>query len=127
MPSGNRALRAAGSCATGVSPGWASPRRTSRYSPSDSHPVGRARPKLTSGCGTKPCEYATGSPLRRSARSHILATSRWLVKRILPALENRRRRRRLSSGGTADELDRDPVALREVLARALAAARWGRG
>ena len=123
MPSGSKALRAAGICATGVSPGRAAPRRTSRYSPSDSQPVGRASPKLTSGWGTKPCEYATGSPLRRNARSHIRATSRWLVKRILPSLEKRRRSRRFSSGSTADELDRDAVALGEVLARALAPAR----
>src|SRR5580704_2865345 len=123
MPSGSKALRAAGICATGVSPGRAAPRRTSRYSPSDSQPVGRASPKLTSGWGTKPCEYATGSPLRRKARSHIRATSRWLVKRILPSLEKRRRSRRFSSGSTADELDRDAVALGEVLARALAPAR----
>ncbi len=34
------------------------------------------------------------TPLRRNARSHIRATSRWLVKRILPNLEKRSRSRR---------------------------------
>ncbi len=124
MPSGSKALRAAGICATGVSPAEAAPRRTSRYSPSDSHPVGSASPKLTKGWGTKPCEYATGSPLRRKTRPQIRATSRWLVNRILPALENRQAQPALiSSGDTADELDRDAVALGEIPSGALAAAR----
>src|SRR5580704_12064530 len=51
------------------------------------------------------------------------ATSRWLVKRILPALVKRRRRRRPSSGSTADQADRYPVPSSEVLAGALAATR----
>src|SRR5580704_7257314 len=53
------------------------------------------------------------------------ATSRWLVKRILPALVKRRRRRRSSSGSTADHADRYPVPAAEVLAGALAATRRG--
>src|SRR5580692_3813297 len=70
-----------------------------------------------------------GSRLRRNARSHMRATSRWLVKRTLPNLEKRSRRRRWSSGSTADQPDRDAPAVAQVLARALAAARrWpGRG
>src|SRR5580704_15760168 len=51
------------------------------------------------------------------------ATSRWLVKRILPALVKRRRRRRASSGSTADQVDGYPVPAGEVLAGALAATR----
>src|ERR1700683_594867 len=69
------------------------------------------------------------TPPRRSARSHMRATSRWLVKRILPNLEKRSRRRRWSSGGTADQPDRDAVALAQVLPGALAAPgrQHGRG
>src|SRR5580658_3364979 len=65
-----------------------------------------------------------GTPLRRNTRSHIRATSRWLVKRILPNLEKRSRSRRCSwrgsSGGTADQPYRDAAPLTEVLPGALA-------
>ena len=44
-----------------------------------------ARPKLIRGRGVKPCDEATGSSARRSARSQTLARSRWLVNRILPS------------------------------------------
>src|SRR6516225_253601 len=64
-----------------------------------------------------------GSRLRRRARSHIRATSRWLVKRTLPSLAKRRRKRRCPSAGTADQLNGDPAAVVQVLARALASAR----
>ncbi len=48
----------------------------SRYSATDSQPVGRASPKLTLGRGEKPAVYASGSSTRRNARSHMRATSR---------------------------------------------------
>src|SRR5271166_1913790 len=53
------------------------------------------------------------------------ATSRWLVKRIFPALVKRSRSRRWPSGNTADQADRNAVPDAEILSRALAAA--GRG
>ena len=57
-----------------------------RTPPATRAPVGRARPKLSSGRGENPSDQATGRPLRRSARSHMRATSRWLVNRIFPML-----------------------------------------
>ena len=58
----------------------------SRYSATDSAPVGSAKPKLTRGRGVKPPLVATRRPTRRNARSQIRAVSRWLVKRTLPSL-----------------------------------------
>ena len=42
--------------------------------------MGRASPKLTLGRGVNPAVWAIGNDVRRSARSHIRATSRWLVE-----------------------------------------------
>src|ERR1700722_7898484 len=53
------------------------------------------------------------------------ATSRWLVKRILPCFVKRSRTRRWPSGNTADQANRNSIAHAEVLPGALTPA--GRG
>ena len=84
IPTGSASERRAGSSARSIVVPSTSSR--SRYSASDSAPVGRASPKLTLGRGAKPPLYATGSCVRRNARSNMRAKSRWLVHLTLPAL-----------------------------------------
>jgi hypothetical protein len=54
-------------------------------------PVGSASPKLILGRGVNPSVAATGISARRRARSQMRAASRWLVKRTLPSLVERKR------------------------------------
>ena len=113
--------------------GSGSRRSTSTYSAIDSAPVGSARPKLIFGRGVNPSLDATGRPARRSARSHMRATSRWLVNRTLPSFGGRTRSfttpASLVSGVAPaprpgrQQRDRDLAAAARVLAGALAAAR----
>jgi len=59
---------------------------------------GQRQTEAEQGPGLKPSDQATGRSERRSARSHIRATSRWLVKRTLPNLVKRTRSRTSSAG-----------------------------